>query len=142
MTAVPMLERERTVIDGVVERGDARGRTIGFPTANVAIGDESELLDGVYAAWVEILGVGVQRAAVNIGTRPTFYRHFGVRLLEAHLLDFDDDLYGYRVRVFLIQRLRSETTFRSVDDLRRQLEIDCGQARAVLADGLPPDTSS
>ena len=104
------------VISGVVERGDARGRTIGFPTANVALEEHTGPADGVYAAWFTVEGRGTHPAAVNIGHRPTFYAQGGVRLAEAHVVSFDGDLYGYRVRVSLVARLRSEMKFESVEE--------------------------
>lgn len=121
-------------IRGVVERGDARGRTIGFPTANIALSSETPPTDGVYAGSMAVTGLGAYQAAVNIGRRPTFYATGGVRLAEAHLLDFEGDLYGYRVELILTTRLRSEMTFRSVDDLVNQLRLDVQEARRVLGE--------
>ena len=78
--------------------GDGRGRKLGFPTANVRIGPEVELADGVYAGFVE-LGDGTRHlAAVSVGRRPHYYEA-GERLVEACLLDFDRDLYGEKIRV-------------------------------------------
>ena len=87
-------------VRGVVEHGDHRGRTIGFPTANVAVpGDIALPADGVYAGWYERPSGEAHHAAINLGKRPTFYDHNGLRLLEAHLLDFDGDLYGQHAKV-------------------------------------------
>ena len=94
---------DAVVIEGFVEHGDERGRRLGFPTANLhdvsAVG-----LDGVYAATFQIdpANDGPRYvAAVSVGRRPTYYGRHGVRLLEAHVLDFHGDLYGRRVRVEL-----------------------------------------
>lgn len=116
---------------GVVERGDQRGRTIGFPTANVAI-ETDDLLDGVWAGWVDVDG-DRHLAAVSIGSRPTFYGTVGYRLLEAHLLDFHGDLYGTEITVVLWHKLREQVRFGSVDELVAQLERDVARCRDVAA---------
>ena len=118
---------------GVVEHGDARGRTIGFPTANVAVaGDMATPADGVYAGWYERPNGDVHVAAINIGRRPTFYDENGLRLVEAHLLDFDGDLYDERPRVRFSQRLRDEVKFDGLDALVAQLHRDVDATRALL----------
>jgi riboflavin kinase/FMN adenylyltransferase len=117
---------------GVVERGDQRGRTIGFPTANVAVAGDVQLpSDGVYAGWYERPDGSVHRAAINIGRRPTFYADNGLLLVEAHLLDFDDDLYDEHAKVRVETWLRGETRFGSVDDLRAQLVRDVEKTRRL-----------
>src|SRR5882672_10746832 len=100
-------------VDGMVVKGDARGRTIGFPTANVC--SENELLppNGVYATNAIIDGV-VRPSLTNIGTRPTVDSS-GRTTVETHIFDFDRDLYGTRMRVAFVQRLRDERAFGSVD---------------------------
>lgn len=118
---------------GVVEHGDHRGRTIGFPTANVAVpGDFMLPADGVYAGWYSRPNGEVHRAAINIGRRPTFYDENGLRLLEAHLLDFDDDLYGEQARVRFQHRLRGEVRFDGIDSLVAQLRRDVEETRRLL----------
>ena len=118
---------------GVVEHGDARGRTIGFPTANVAVaGDMATPSDGVYAGWYVRPNGDVHVAAINIGRRPTFYDENGLRLVEAHLLDFDGDLYDERPRVRFAQRLRDEVKFDGLDALVAQLHRDVDATRALL----------
>jgi riboflavin kinase/FMN adenylyltransferase len=119
------------VVRGGVERGDQRGRTLGFPTANVAISND-ELLDGVWAGWVDCPS-GRHVAAISIGNRPTFYGRAGFRLLEAHLLDFDGDLYGDIIDVWLVHRLRGQRRFASVAELTTQLTADVAAARAWAA---------
>ena len=136
--AAAMLGRAHE-IRGVVGRGDQRGRTIGFPTANVMV-DASLCLpaDGVYAARVSVADEGgavvsSHSAAVNLGRRPTFHEHADQSLLEAHLLDFTGDLYGKHVRVAFHSFLRGERKFSGVDELRAQLQVDIAHARVELA---------
>lgn len=116
-------------IAGVVTRGAGRGRTLGFPTANV--GPERPLLVpiGVYACRAE-RAARVEPAVVNVGVRPTF----GVNDLavEAYLLDFVGDLYGERLRLHFVARLRGEQKFQSVDELRAQIGRDVEAARQRL----------
>jgi riboflavin kinase/FMN adenylyltransferase len=127
-----LLGREHEV-RGVVEHGDHRGRTIGFPTANVAVpGDVMLPCDGVYAGWYERADGSVWPAAINLGKRPTFYDENGLRLLEAHLLDFDDDLYGERAKVRFGRWIRGEIKFPGIDALVEQLRSDVQTARAIL----------
>ena len=130
--ATAMLGRPHEV-RGVVEHGDHRGRTIGFPTANVAVpGDMMLPSDGVYHGWYERADGSVWPAAINLGKRPTFYDENGLRLLEAHLLDFDDDLYGQRARVRFGGWIRGEVKFPGIDALVEQLHRDVATVRAAL----------
>jgi len=134
VAAAQMLGRLHEV-RGVVEHGDHRGRTIGFPTANVAVpGDIALPTDGVYAGWYELPSGEVRPAAINLGKRPTFYDHNGLRLLEAHLLDFDGDLYRQHAKVRFQRWLRGEVKFPSVDALVERLRKDVDMTRGVLAD--------
>lgn len=120
-------------VRGVVERGDARGREWGFPTANVAVPEEILLpADGIYAAWYERPDGAVHAAAVSLGRRPTIYDDQPASLLEAHLLDFDADLYGEAAAVRFVGRLRGEARFSSIDALVAQIARDCDDARRVL----------
>jgi riboflavin kinase / FMN adenylyltransferase len=131
--ATALLGREHEV-RGVVEHGDHRGRTIGFPTANVAVpGDVMLPSDGVYAGRYERSDGSVWPAAINLGKRPTFYDENGLRLLEAHLLDFDDDLYGERAKVRFGRWIRGEVKFPGIDALVEQLHRDVKTARSLLA---------
>jgi riboflavin kinase/FMN adenylyltransferase len=120
-------------VRGTVGGGDKRARELGFPTANINVPDEVCLpRDGIYAAWY-LRPDGVPRAAaVSLGRRPTFYDDQPYSLLEAHLLDFSDDLYGESTRVQFVARLRDELRFDSVADLVAQMRRDCDQARRVL----------
>ena len=118
-----------TVIEGVVEHGDARGRTLGFPTANIALTDLG-IADGVWAARVRIGSDFRAVAAVSVGRRRTFYAGEGPRLLEAHLLDYDGDLYGRTMRIELVTRLRGQQSFPGLHALTEQLHRDVEDTRA------------
>src|SRR4051794_1054531 len=120
-------------VRGTVMRGDARGRDLGFPTANVAVPDEILLpADGIYAGWYERPSGQVHAAAINLGRRPTFYESAHASLLEAYLLDFDGDLYDEPAKVRFVARLRGEERFESVDELTAQMTKDVDEARSVL----------
>ncbi len=124
------------VVHGGVERGDQRGRTIGFPTANLAV-EDTPVMDGVWAGWVRRDG-GLHAAAISVGTRPTFYGRTGFRLLEAHLLDFDEDIYDELVTVTLVRRLRDIVRFAGVDELVTQLHADVAATRDWAATAARP----
>ncbi|HVL68366.1 MAG TPA: bifunctional riboflavin kinase/FAD synthetase [Vicinamibacterales bacterium] len=117
-------------IDGVVIRGAGRGRSIGVPTANLESSNELVPPGGVYATLATIGGV-VRPAVTNIGTRPTFgdTEH---AVIETHVLDFGDDLYGAPVRLSFVQRLRDERQFGDVDALRAQIDADVRGARRLF----------
>jgi riboflavin kinase/FMN adenylyltransferase len=118
-------------VDGEVVRGAGRGRGLGIPTANVAVRNETLPAEGVYAGWVRVQTRGKPRAAVaNLGRRPTFGQ--GQRMLEAHLLDFEGDLYGQEVRLEFVARLRDEARFAGAAALVEQVRKDAAAARAVL----------
>jgi riboflavin kinase/FMN adenylyltransferase len=121
-------------VRGVVAHGDARGREIGFPTANVLV--PSEILlpsDGIYAGTV-LTADGVEHpSAISLGRRPTFYADQGYSLLEAHLLDFEGDLYGQAVAVRFIEWIRDEAKYDSVEALTAQIQRDCNKAREILS---------
>jgi riboflavin kinase/FMN adenylyltransferase len=128
----------RYSLSGVVERGERRGHQLGFPTVNLAVPARKLLPpDGVYAAMVET-PAGRFGAMMNQGHRPTF--DDGRRLIEAHLFDFDGDLYDRWVRIEWIASLREIRRFDGVAALRRQLEVDRLHALAILAGArLDPD---
>jgi riboflavin kinase/FMN adenylyltransferase len=117
-------------IDGTVVRGDQRGRTIGFPTANLCT--ENELLppDGVYATTTKI-GAVVWPSITNIGVRPTVDAS-GRRTIETHIFGLDADLYGKSLRIGYVQRLRDERAFESTALLQQQIAADCGRARSLF----------
>lgn len=119
---------------GTVGYGLARGRQLGFPTANLEVGEEEGrgLARGVFVGKVQWTGEGRGFAAlVNIGVRPTFSE--GVLSIELHLLDFSGDLYGKTLQVEIIEKLRDERRFERVEDLVAQIKLDIDQARAVLS---------
>jgi riboflavin kinase/FMN adenylyltransferase len=118
-------------VRGRVERGDARGRELGFPTANVAVPERLCLpADGVYVG-TYIGADGVERpSAISLGRRPTFYAESGMLLLEVHLLDFEGDLYGQEARVRFLHRLRGQERFETVEALIEQMDRDVERARA------------
>jgi riboflavin kinase/FMN adenylyltransferase len=126
-------------IDGRVDHGDQRGRTIGFPTANIALGDYQRPRAGVYAVRVGIEGEGGvlwHDGVANIGTRPTVD---GTDLrLEAYLFDFSGDLYGLHLRVALIDWIRPERKFASFADLQTQIRQDAEAARNLFAQSARP----
>jgi riboflavin kinase / FMN adenylyltransferase len=118
---------------GVVVAGDKRGRTIGFPTANVEVpGQICVPADGVYAGWYIRPNGERHRVAINLGRRPTFYEHADASLLEAHLLDADVDLYGEVARVEFHHFLRGERKFEGIDALMNQLTLDVESVRQLL----------
>jgi riboflavin kinase / FMN adenylyltransferase len=132
-SAAALLGRPHQV-RGVVGHGDKRGRTLGFPTANVAVPAGIALpADGVYAGWYRRPGGRRLPAAVSLGRRPTFYVDADLSLLEAHLLDFDDDLYDEAAEVEFVGRLRGQEAFASVDALIEQMGHDVRAARRLLA---------
>jgi riboflavin kinase/FMN adenylyltransferase len=117
---------------GLVVRGQGRGRSLGFATANLEI-DPRQMLpaDGVYALRVHAAAV-VADGVMNLGRAPTLRGVAGQRIPEVHLLDFDGDLYGEELRVSLVQRLRAEQQFEGPEALRRQIGVDVEAARAAL----------
>lgn len=117
-------------VRGVVEHGDARGRTLGFPTANIAVPADVALpADGVYAGNYTGSDGTTHLAAISLGRRPTFYEERGARLLEAHLLDIDADLYGDLGSVTFERLLRRQRRFDTVEELVTQLGIDVDATR-------------
>ncbi|MCC7205779.1 MAG: riboflavin biosynthesis protein RibF, partial [Anaerolineae bacterium] len=119
-------------VQGVVIPGDHRGRTIGFPTANLQVWDEQIIpTNGVYACWAWLDGVR-HKAVTNIGVRPTFGAADAVRV-EAHLLDFDADLYGQTMGLDVVARLRDEMKFSGLDALVSQIRADAAHGRALLS---------
>ena len=121
-------------IRGHVVLGDQRGRLLGFPTANVEVPNAMCLpADGVYAGRYIRPNGDVHPCAINLGRRPTFYEHADHSLLEAHLLDFEGDLYGETATVRFEHFLRSERKFDGIDALKAQLDLDVGHSRALLS---------
>jgi riboflavin kinase/FMN adenylyltransferase len=122
------------MINGVVVKGDQRGRAIGWPTANVGGLDPFKLVpgNGVYAI-TATTSKGERKGMLNIGVRPTVESH-GERTIEAHLFDFNSDIYGEPITLYLRHRLRDEMRFEGLDALKTQLGRDRDDALSVLAD--------
>jgi riboflavin kinase/FMN adenylyltransferase len=122
-------------LDGVVVRGDQRGRELGFPTANLLVPPNAAVpADGIYAAWLVRDRDGSRhQAAVSIGTNPTFSGK--ERRVEAFVIDFEGDLYGERVGLDFAGRLREQRTYSGIEPLVAQIREDVVQARDVLRNG-------
>lgn len=118
-------------VSGRVEKGFQRGRGLGFPTANLRPHSTLPLPNGVYAVLVEVGDRQVPGVA-NVGVNPTFAG--AKRTIEVHLFDFAADLYGMRLRVSFIERLREERKFASAQALVQQIQHDAARARALLSD--------
>jgi riboflavin kinase/FMN adenylyltransferase len=129
--AADLLARDYEV-RGVVEPGDRRGRLLGYPTANVAVGGDVMLpADGVYAGRYVFPDGTDWPAAISIGRRPTFYEENGLLLVEAFLIDFDDDLYGQRAGVRLTRFIRGQERFESGEALTAQMDRDLVEIRSI-----------
>jgi riboflavin kinase/FMN adenylyltransferase len=121
-------------VRGTVVQGDRRGRELGYPTANVVVPAGILLpADGIYAGWYRRPDGSIYPTAISLGRRATFHPDAETSVLEAHLLDFDGDLYGERAGVRFVARLRDDARFESVDALVAQIDADVANARAVLA---------
>ena len=119
-------------IEGSVQHGDKLGRTIGYPTANLDMGPYLRPAYGIYAVRGRLADGRVLKGAANLGVRPTFDPP--KELLEPHFFDFSGDLYGQVIEVELIEWLRAEAKFDSLDALVAQMDLDCARARELLAD--------
>lgn len=123
-------------VQGTVVRGDGRGGSLlGCPTANVSVHEDIALpADGIYAGLYRRLDGSVQHAAISVGRRPTFYCD-AAPLVEAHLIDFEGDLYGEQASVAFVEHLRAERRFDSVEALAAQMSADVAEVRALMAAG-------
>ncbi|MFZ2058705.1 MAG: riboflavin kinase [Acidimicrobiales bacterium] len=117
-------------VEGIVVVGDQRGRKLGFPTANLRIGADVDLADGVYAGVVELEDGTRQLAAISVGRRPHYYQA-GERLVEAHLLNFDRDLYGEKIRVVIGKLVREQRSHGTEDELVEQITSDVEAIRSL-----------
>ena len=129
-------------LKGIVVEGDRRGNQLGFPTANLAIASDLQIpADGVYAAWA-VVGGATHQSVVNIGVRPTFAGR--ERRVEAHLLNWTGDLYGQRMILRFLARIRDEMKFDGVEALVAQISADIDAASQIFAgakvDPVPHDT--
>ncbi|QAY75782.1 bifunctional riboflavin kinase/FAD synthetase [Sphingosinicella sp. BN140058] len=129
-TATHLLTRP-FAIEGLVEHGDKRGRELGYPTANLALGTYLRPRFGIYAVRGRLEDGRVVNGAANIGVRPTFDPP--KELLEPYFFDFSGDLYGQRLEVEFISFLRPEAKFDSLEALMAQMDADCAEARRRLA---------
>jgi riboflavin kinase/FMN adenylyltransferase len=129
-TATRLLTRP-FAIEGVVVDGDKRGRELGWPTANLEIGNYLRPAYGIYAVRVTLDDGGEHDGVASLGIRPTFDPPR--ELLEAVLFDFDGDLYGRTIEVALHHYLRPEAKFESIEELKTQMDADAAQARQLLA---------
>ena len=122
-------------LHGTVVRGDGRGRTLGFPTANLEVDSVQSLLpEGVYATWIHI-GDETYPSVTNIGKRPTFGSND--RTVETYVIDFSGDLYDRELKIDIVDLLRGETKFNNTDELKQQILDDIEKAKAAL--GLSPN---
>ncbi len=128
--AAALLGRPYT-ISGRVAHGDKRGRNLGFPTANIPL-RHRPALQGIFAVRVHGLGANARAGVASIGVRPTV-KQDGAPLLEVFLLDFDELIYGHRVTVEFLHKLRDEEKYETLDALTRQIRVDVGQARDFFA---------
>jgi riboflavin kinase/FMN adenylyltransferase len=129
-TATRLMSRD-FAIEGVVQAGDRRGRELGYPTANMALGDYQRPRYGIYAVRVTLEDGTEHPGVASLGVRPTFEPP--QELLEAHLLDFDGDLYGRTIEVALHAFIRDEKKFDDIDALVAHMKDDEAQARHLLA---------
>jgi len=117
-------------IEGLVVEGEKRGRTIGFPTANIGV--ESGYVipgKGVYAAITEIDGIK-HYSVVNIGSKPTFHENYPISI-ETHIINFAESIYGKNIRLHFLDKIRNEKKFSSIDELVRQISLDRDQALEI-----------
>jgi riboflavin kinase / FMN adenylyltransferase len=129
-TATRLMSRD-FAIQGVVQAGDKRGRELGYPTANIALGDYQRPRYGIYAVRVTLDDGSEHPGVASLGVRPTFDPP--TELLEAHLLDFDGDLYGRKIEVALHAFIREERRFENVQALVAEMRNDEAAARRLLA---------
>ena len=150
--AAAMLGRPFSIL-GTVEKGDGVGRQLGFPTANLNSHHEAFPPDGVYAVRVKLVGQASSLSTspelnklkacstfpgvINLGRRPTFSGRSHQRVLEVHLLDFNQDLYGQEIEVIFVSKLRNEQKFESVSALKTQIATDIVAARQMINDRHP-----
>jgi len=117
-------------IGGHVVRGQQLGRKLGYPTANVRLGSRTSPVDGIFAVRVHGIDEAVHPGVASLGVRPTV--NGKEPLLEAHVFDFDGDLYGRRIQVEFVEKLRDEEKFADLDAMVKQIDRDAEQAREIL----------
>lgn len=130
-TAEKLLGRPYSVC-GAVAHGDKRGRSIGFPTANIELQRENAPIRGVFAVTMTGIDDGVCAGVANVGIRPTFDGG-SKAILEVHLFNFDQDIYGQEVEVHFKEKIRDEVRFQSLNELQQQIQKDVASAQQILA---------
>jgi len=115
-------------ISGRVVHGDGMGRKIGFPTANIQLKHNLPPLSGIFVVQVHAEGLGILQGVASLGVRPTV-KHDGKPVLEVHLFEFEQQIYGKHLRVEFLQKLRDEEKYPDVETLTRQIALDVGQAK-------------
>ena len=132
--SVPQNDEEnmKRILQGIVEHGDARGRQLGFPTANLPLHGTTDL-DGVWAGFADVEGYGRFMATVSIGHRPTYYPETAATLVEVHLLDFNADIYGRNVSVELTAFIRPQIRCKSEDELVALIAEDVNVCRRMAS---------
>ncbi len=119
-------------LTGTVTHGDARGKKIGFPTANLDVWSGKLIpLPGVYATWITV-DDQIFPSVTNVGLRPTFESSDTILRIEAHILDFDQDIYKKQVQLHFVENIRIEKKFNSIDELIHQIQRDAKQAEEIL----------
>ena len=128
-------------IQGIVVMGRQAGRTIGFPTANLKLNEQSPLFlaNGVYAVKIKHLKV-LYNGMANIGIRPTFEQH--ELTIEANLFDFSDDIYGEKLTLYFVEKIRDEKKFSGPEELKKQIALDKNRVMELLAGLDHTDTST
>ena len=118
-------------LTGTVVKGNAIGRTIGFPTANLELGNAKKIIpaDGVYSAWVKVDGTSY-KGMMNIGKKPTINNQ--ARTLEVHLLEFEQDIYGEAICIEFVNKIRDEIKFTDILKLQQQLQVDKENVKKIL----------
>lgn len=129
----------RWFVRGEVRHGEKRGRTLGYPTANLALGEDCHLAHGIYAVRMAVAPGEIRDGVASFGRRPTFDN--GAPLLETFLFDFSGDLYGRTVDVEFLGRIRGEERFESAEALIARMDRDSAEARAILARPVPASAS-
>jgi FAD synthase len=117
------------VVEGIVVEGDHRGRALGFPTANLEPGNANVPGDGVYAGYTTRAAGSRYLSAISVGTRPHYYGDDAAVIVEAHLIDFEGDLYGERLQVEIDSLIREQARFESEEELRAQIATDVEAVR-------------
>ena len=116
-------------IEGKVVKGEQLGRKLGFPTANVHYINTIIPCDGVYAGWVKF-NSETYMCAISTGCRPQFKGE--KRFLEAYILNFSGDIYGTRIKVLLVKKIRNEEVFSNIENLKKQMSKDCKEVIKIL----------